>query len=117
MFVLSFKNDNDHPMRDSSDDYCMPFLEIEDFNALIDNKPVFDHLVRNKQSAYERTVKMFRNNDCAPGNLLSKYYILVGTDLSRQKNTSIPQETNFTKKIEDDGATMFFIAEKQQKAI
>ena len=60
---------------------------------------------------------MFRNNDCAPGNLLSKYYILVGTDLSRQKNTSIPQETNFTKKIEDDGATMFFIAEKQQKAI
>ena len=70
MFVLSFKNDNDHPMRDSSDDYCMPFLEIEDFNALIDNKPVFDHLVRNKQSAYERTVKMFRNNDCAPGNLL-----------------------------------------------
>ena len=104
-------------MRDSSDDYCMPFLEIEDFNALIDNKPVFDHLVRNKQSAYERTVKMFRNNDCAPGNLLSKYYILVGTDLSRQKNTSIPQETNFTKKIEDDGATMFFIAEKQQKAI
>ena len=31
---------------------------------------------------------------------------------------SIPQQINFTEKLEeDDGATMFFIAEEQQKAI
>ena len=31
---------------------------------------------------------------------------------------SIPQQINFTGKLEDDdGATMFFIAEKQQKII
>ena len=30
---------------------------------------------------------------------------------------NIPQQINFTRKLEeDDGATMFFIAEKQQKA-
>ena len=35
-----------------------------------------------------------------------------------EKNTNIPQEINFTEKVEeDDGATMFFIAEKQQKTI
>ena len=36
----------------------------------------------------------------------------------RQASTAIPQQTNFTKKIEEnDGATMFFIAEKQQKTV
>ena len=39
-------------------------------------------------------------------------------DLSTQASTSIPQQINFTGKLEeDDGATMFFIAEKQQEAI
>ena len=43
---------------------------------------------------------------------------LIGIDLSRQTNTSIPQQINFVGKLEeDDGATMFFIAEKQQKTI
>ena len=39
-------------------------------------------------------------------------------DLSGQTNKNIPQQVNFTVKLEDDGdATMFFIAEKQQKTI
>ena len=46
------------------------------------------------------------------------YYKLIGIGLSRQANTSIPLQINFTGKLEeDDGATMFFIAEKQQKAV
>ena len=46
------------------------------------------------------------------------YYKIIGIDLSRQTNTSIPQQINFTGKLEkDDGVTMIFIAEKQQKAI
>ena len=39
LFVLSFKNGNDDPMRDSFDNYYIPLGEIKDFNALIDNKP------------------------------------------------------------------------------
>ena len=39
LFVLSFKNGNNDPMRDSIDRYYMLFLEIKDFNALIDNEP------------------------------------------------------------------------------
>ena len=39
-------------------------------------------------------------------------------DLSRQTNTSISQQINFTGKLqEDDGAIMFFVSEKQQKDI
>ena len=45
-------------------------------------------------------------------------YELIGGDLSRQTNTSIPQQINFTGKLEkDDGATMFVTAEKLQKTI
>ena len=47
-----------------------------------------------------------------------KYYKVVGIDLSRQINTSIPRKINFMRKLEeDDGTTMFFITEKQQKTI
>ena len=43
------------------------------------------------------------------------YYKLIYIDLSIQKNTSIPQQINFTGRLEkDDGTIMLFIAEKQQ---
>ena len=42
----------------------------------------------------------------------------IGIGLSRQENTSISQKINFTEKLEEnDNATMFFFAEKQQKTI
>ena len=66
-------------------------------------------------------MEMLRNKDYTTGDLLDylyhqKYYKLIGTNFSRQTNTSIPQHIAFTRKLEeDDGATMFVIAEKQQK--
>ena len=65
---------------------------------------------------------MSRNCDYTTENLLDylyhqKYYKLIGINLSRQTNTSVSQQINFVEKLEDDGATMFFIAEKQQKII
>ena len=110
-------------MRDSFDKYYMPLVEIKDFHALIDNKTSFDLPVKNKQEAYEKLIEMSRNHNYTTENLLDflyhqDYYKLIGIDLSRQKNTSIPKQVNFVEKLEeDDGATMFFIAEKQQKPI
>ena len=66
---------------------------------------------------------MSRNDDYKTGNLLDylyhqNYYTPNGIDLSRQTNTGIPQQINFSGKLEeDDGATMFFIAEKLQKKL
>ena len=66
---------------------------------------------------------MSRNEDYVTGNLLDfsynqNYYKTIGIDLSRQTNKNIFQQINFTEKLEeDDGATMFFIALKQQKTI
>ena len=64
---------------------------------------------------------MSRYDDYKTKNLLyylyqQKYYKLIGIDLSRQTNTSIPQKINFVGKLEElDGVTISFIAEKQQK--
>ena len=101
----------------------MPLVEIKDFNELIDNKPFFDPPIKNKQEAYEKLIEVVRNDDYTTGNVLDylyhqNYYKVIGIDLSRQTNTNIPQKINFTGKLEEiDGATMFFIAEKQQKTI
>ena len=43
----------------------------------------------------------------------SSDYKLIGIDLSKQTNTTIPQQINFIGKLEEDNAaTMFFIAKK-----
>ena len=40
---------------------------------------------------------------------------LIGIDLSRKKNTTIPQQINIVEKLEgDDGAAMFFITKKKK---
>ena len=61
---------------------------------------------------------MSKNDDYTIGNLLDylyhqKYYKLIGTDLSRQTNTSSPQQINFIGKLEKDDNT----TQKQQKTV
>ena len=66
---------------------------------------------------------MPRNNDYTTENTHhqtyihhQKYYKLVGIDLSRQTNTIISQQSNFTGKLEeDDGATMFLLLKSNRK--
>ena len=74
-FLLSLKNDNDDPTRNSFEEYYMSLVEIKDFNALIDNKPFFDQPVKSKQEAYEKLIKISRNDDSTTGNLLDCFYI------------------------------------------
>ena len=64
---------------------------------------------------------MSRSNDYTTKNVLDYlyhkcYYKLISINLSRQTNTTIPQQIDFIGKLEeDDGATLFFVHEKQQK--
>ena len=76
--------------------------------------------VKKKQETYERLVEISRNNDYTKGNFLDysyhlNYYKLIGIDLSRQTKTNFSEQINFIGKLEDNDATKFFIAEKQQK--
>ena len=118
LFVLSFKNGNYDPTRDSLDKYFISLLEIKDFNAWTNNKPVFDQPVKNKQESHEKLTQISKNDDYTTGNLLDylynqKHYKIIGIDLSKQTNTSIPRQVNFVGISEDDDdATTFFVSEK-----
>ena len=108
LFVISFKSDNDDPSRDSFDTYYIPLVEVIDFNALIDNKPIFDQPTKNKQEAYEKPVEMQRNDDYTTGSVsdifyYQTFYKLIGIDLSRPINTSISHQINFTGKLNETG--------------
>ena len=105
LFVPKFKNGANDPIRNYFYDYYMPLVEVKEFNVFIDNKPFFDQPVKNKQKAYEKLIKMSKNDDYTTGNLLDylyhqNYYNLIGIDLSKQANTSIPQEINFVGSVE-----------------
>ena len=51
MFVLSFKNSNDDPIRDYFYKYDMLLVKIKDLNALINNNPflISQHKKTNKK--------------------------------------------------------------------
>ena len=62
---------------------------------------------------------MSRNDDYTTGNLLDclyhqKYYQVIDTDKARhsliywQTNTAVPQQFNFTEKLEKDGGVKMF---------
>ena len=74
LFVLSFKNGDNDPTRDSFKKYYMSLVEIKDFNVLIDNKPFFDQPVKKKQEVYQKLIEMSRNDDYTTGNLLDFSY-------------------------------------------
>ena len=109
MFVLSFKNGDNDATRNSFDKYYISLKEIKDFIALIDNKPFSYQPLKSKQEAFEKLVEMSRNDDCKTGHLLhylyhQKYYEVICTDLSRQTNTTIPQQIYFIGKLEKKAA-------------
>ena len=57
---FSIKKSDNNPGRDSCDMNYMPLVEINDFKALIDNKPNLDQPTKNKQEANE---KLSRHDD------------------------------------------------------
>ena len=58
LFVLLFKYGDNDPTRTTFDNYYMPLVKIQDVNALINNKPFIDQIIKNKQEAYEKLVEM-----------------------------------------------------------
>ena len=101
--------------RDSFSHYCLPNVEIKDFNVLNDGKSLFNLPVKNEEETYEKIIEMSNNNDYTTGNLLNfayfkKTYKLITIDLSKQTKLKDPQQINFIGKLEEDyGATMFFV--------
>ena len=72
--------------------------------------------MKNKEEADEKIRSISKNNDYKTVNLLdyeyfSKHYKLIAINFSKQielENPDLRQQINFTGKLEDDKATMFF---------
>ena len=71
LFALSFENKED---RISFSKYYVPKVEIKDFNVLIDGKSLLDVAVKNRVEAYEKIIRISKNNDYTTGNLLDYEY-------------------------------------------
>ena len=65
----------------------MPLVEVNDFDALIDNRPVFDQAVKSKQEGYEKIIEMLKN-DVYTGNLLDFSYHQI---VKNQMNMMVQQ--------------------------
>ena len=118
LFVVCYENEND---RTSFSKYYIPKVEIKDFNVLTNKKPFFNIPVKNKEEAYEQIIEMSKTNEYTTSNLLDyeyfkDHYKLIAIDLSKQielENPDLTQQFNFTGRLEENNATMFFIIEKK----
>ena len=89
---------------------------------LIDGKPFFEIPVKSKKEVYKK-IEMRKNNDYATDDLLDYEYFkghckLIAIDLCKQielKNPHLKQKINFTGRLEEINATMFFIIEKKKE--
>ena len=82
----------------------------------------FDMPVKNKEKAYEKIIKISRNNDFITGNLLDfayfkEYYRLIASDWVNKLNWRIHKKLILSAdfKIKLNGATIFFIIEKSEE--
>ena len=124
LFVLSFENEDD---RTSYYKYYVPKVEIKNYNVLIDENPFFELPVKNIEEAYEKILQISDDNGYfTRGNLLDfnyfkKYYQMMAIDLSKQialENKDTKQQINFIGSLDrEEGATMFFIIEKQEETV
>ena len=57
LFVLSFPRNNNTDSRDSFSHYCVPNVEIKDFNVLIDGKSFFDLPLKMKKQSMKKILK------------------------------------------------------------
>ena len=84
---------------------------------LIGGKPFFEIHAKDKEETYEAITEMSKNNDYKTGNLLDYEYFkhnykVIAIDLSKKielENPDLKQQINFTGRLEENNATMFFI--------
>ena len=127
LFVLSYEiieEDNvKKGYRDFFSHYCVPKVQIKDFNVTVDRKCFYDLPIKNEEEAYKKIIDM-SNNDYKTGNLLDFAYYkenqkVIAIDLTKQTKIKDPQQINFIGKIkgQDNGVTMFFIIERSEETI
>ena len=73
LFVLAFEDD---AQRTSNKRFCIPNVEIKDYNVMIDGKTFFDQPIKNEKVTYDNIIKIAtgQGDDCTTGYLLDYTY-------------------------------------------
>ena len=126
LFVLSIENEND---RTSHSTYCLPKVEIKDYNVIIDGRNFFNQPINSMSKTYEniRKIATGKGDDYTTGCLFDYPYFkdnykMIAIDLNKQQALDADprriQQINFTANLDRDGNnTMFFIIEQEKENI
>ena len=57
LFVLSFRLRRNMPARNTSNKHYLPFVEVKDFNVLINNKSFFDQTIKTNKMHKKNLLK------------------------------------------------------------
>ena len=90
LFVLAFEDD---AQRTSNKRFCIPNIEIKNYNVLIDGKIFFDQPIKDNKVTYEKNIRKIatsQGDDYATDCLLDyiyfkNYYEMVAIDLNKQQ--------------------------------
>ena len=126
LFVLSFEGDT---QRTSHSGYCLPNVEIKDYNIMINEENFFDQPIKNNKVTYEniRKIATGQGDDYTTGCLLDYSYFMntykmIAVDLSKQQALDADpraiQRINFTANLYRAGNTkVYFILEEAKETI
>ena len=124
IFVLAFENDNHRTIHDQ---YCLPTVEIKDYNIMINGENFFDQPIKNNKVTYEniRKISTGHGDDNTTGCLLDyshfvNTYKMIAVDLSKQQALDTDpraiQQINFTANLDRAGNTrVYFILEEAKE--
>ena len=116
LFVLAFEDDD---QRLSNKRYCIPNVEIKDYDVMIDGKNFFDQPVKNDKVTYEniRKIATGQGDVYTTGCLLDytyfkKYYKMIAVELNKQQaldaDPKAIQQINFTVNLDKENNTRFY---------
>ena len=108
LFLLSFENEND---RTSHSTYCLPKVEIKDYNFMIDGRNFFDQPISSMNKTYEniKRIAAGQGDEYTTGCLLdysyfTENYKIIAIDLSKQQALDADpraiQQINFTGNLD-----------------
>ena len=126
LFVLAFEGDT---QRTSHSGYCLPNVEIKDYNIMINEENFFDQPIKNNKVTYEniRKIATGQGDDYTTGCLLDYSYFMdtykmIAVDLRKQQALDADpraiQRINFTANLYRAGNTkVYFILEEAKETI
>ena len=128
LFVLAFEDD---AQRTSNKiiKFCIPNIEIKDYNVIMDGKNFFDQPIKDNEVTYEdiREITTDQGDDYTTGCLLDYIYFknhfkMIAVDLRKQQaldaDPKAIQQINFTANLDTPGRTrIYFILEEAKETV